>query len=135
MLAVTVAIFTLPCFASVKSESIKLSFSNEGHCCYVRHHDATRSRVHEGPSWGIYGPYYPAGYFSAPAKEKGTVKLVGADKDADVYIDSAYAGKASDLKTISIKPGKYSFELHLPGGEAIKTKIYVSSGRTCKLEF
>jgi hypothetical protein len=63
------------------------------------------------------------------------VKLVHANKEAAVYIDNAYAGKVSQLKSINIEPGAYDLELQPPGGEPIQKRIYVLSGKTLKLEF
>ena len=87
-----------------------------------------------GP-WGPWGPFYPAGFFAQPGPDKGTVKLLNADKDASVYIDQGYAGKVSELKKISIKPGVYDLELRSPDGKAVQKRIYVLSGKTVKLEF
>ncbi len=87
-----------------------------------------------GPFWGPFGPYYPAGYF-APAATKGTVKLIHANKDAAVYIDNAYAGRVSELKSINIEPGAYDLELQPPGERPIQKRIYVLSGKTLKVEF
>ncbi|MGZ4786966.1 MAG: PEGA domain-containing protein [Terriglobales bacterium] len=63
------------------------------------------------------------------------MKLINASKDAEVYIDNAYAGKAGDLKRISIKPGAYNLELRVVGKEPIQRRVYVLSGKTLKLEF
>jgi len=87
-----------------------------------------------GPFWGPFGPYYPASFFS-PAPNKGTVKLIHANRDAAVYIDNAYAGKVSELKSINIEPGAYDLELRPPGEEPVQKRIYVLSGKTLKLEF
>jgi hypothetical protein len=55
-----------------------------------------------GPYWGYL---YPAGYFNYN-DGKGEVRL-SAPKQADVYLDNAYAGKAEKLKSIWLEPGAY----------------------------
>jgi len=131
LFAATLAIACSTSSASVKSEAISFGFEDRSSCSIA----STTSNTFDGPHWGALGPYYPVGYFATPAPDKGTVKLVNADRDADVYIDQAYAGKAAELKRMSIKPGGYDLELHLPDGKAIKTRIRVFIGKTLKLEF
>lgn len=88
-----------------------------------------------GPWWGPWGPFYPPGFFAQPGPDKGTVKLLNANKDASVYIDYGYAGKVSELKKISIRPGAYDLEVRSPDGKTVQKRIYVLSGKTVKLEF
>ncbi len=112
--------------------SIGAGYAHAWGCCYGPYE---YSDYLYGPYWGPFGPYYPFGYFTSPAPDKGTVKLINPAKDAEVYIDSAYAGKATDLKKISIKPGAYNLELRVAGQDPIQKRIYVLSGKTIKLEF
>jgi hypothetical protein len=132
LFATLIAAFANPSFAHVRLGTVTFGFgyfNDPGYapfCCY--------SPWAYGPFWGTFGPYYPAGFF-APGPTKGTVKLIHANKDAAVYIDNAYAGKASELKSINIEPGAYDLELQPPGDKPIQKRIYVLSGKTLKLEF
>ncbi len=131
-LAAILATLSIPSSAAVTLGTILLGFGyapNGGFCCYGPYDGFY------GPLWGPFGPYYPAGYFARPGPDKGNVKLIKANKDAAVYIDNAYAGKVSDVKTISIEPGAYDLELRMTGQDPIHKRIYVLSGKTLKLEF
>jgi hypothetical protein len=136
LLATLIAAFASPSFAHVRLGSVTLGFGYfnvPGYgpvCCY----SPWAYDPFYGPFWGAFGPYYPAGFFD-PGPRKGTVKLIHANKDAAVYIDNAYAGKASELKSINIEPGAYDLELQPPGDKPIQKRIYVLSGKTLKLEF
>jgi PEGA domain len=136
LFAALIAAFGAPSNAGVRLGTISVGFGYFNgpaygpFCCY----SPWAYDAFYGPYWGPFGPYYPSGYFS-PGPDKGTVKLLNANKNAAVYIDNAYAGKVSELKTISIKPGAYDLELQPPGGKAIQKRIYVLSGKTLKLEF
>ncbi len=96
-------------------------------------------RVLVAPSfgWGWYGPYwapypYPYGYYGyAPAA--GTVKFDTSVKDAEVYIDGAYAGTVGQLKTMHLLPGSYDIEVRAPGRTQFEERVYVAPGKTVHL--
>jgi len=132
ILASALAVFAVPSSAGVRLGAISFGFGySSGYCCY----SPLLYDGFYGPYWGPFGPFYPVGFFATPAPDKGTIKLINADKNASVYIDNAYAGKAGELKSISIKPGAYDLAVRPPGGEAVQKRIYVLSGKTLKLEF
>jgi hypothetical protein len=85
-------------------------------------------------SWGPYwGPYYgPPGYYGR--NPLGEVRIKSPDKNAHIYINGAYAGRARDLKRFYLKPGSYTIEQRL-GYDVQKQRIYVISDRTVKIEF
>ena len=60
-----------------------------------------------GPPW--YWPYAP--YVYAPAPTMGSVKIDTKSKDAQVYVDGAYAGTVGQLKTFPLKAGEHDIEL------------------------
>jgi len=64
----------------------------------------------------------------------GEVKLLTAEKNAEVFLDGAYAGLSEDLKSIWLDPGAYSLELKSTGKQVFKKRIYVLSGKTVKIE-
>jgi hypothetical protein len=93
--------------------------------------------------WGLAGPYmypyfdswslpYPpvlAGSF-AQGYGRGEVKLDSSEKNAEVYIDGAYAGVAQDLKSMWLDPGAYNLELKAERYQSYTRRIYVLSGKS-----
>jgi hypothetical protein len=100
---------------------------------------AHASRVIVAPAfgWGGYAPYwgpypYPYGYYGyAPAT--GAVKFDTSVKEAEVYIDGAYAGTVGKLKTMYLRPGSYDMEVRAPGRTEFDKKVYVAAGKTLHL--
>ncbi len=92
------------------------------------------------PVWGgwygypYWGPFYSPGYFGA-APDKGEVKLQTSYKNAEVYVDDAYAGTADKLKSFWLAPGVYRVEVRPSGTTPISKRIYVLTGKTLKLKF
>jgi hypothetical protein len=81
------------------------------------------------PYWGYWGPYgYYGGYYYGPAT--GAVKFDTRVKDAEVFINGAYAGTVGKLKTLHLRPGSYNLELRAPGGMQYAERIYVAPGKT-----
>jgi hypothetical protein len=97
---------------------------------------AARFRVFVGPAfgWGWNTPYwgpYPYGfygYYYGPAT--GAVKFDTKVKNAEVYINGAYAGAAGKLKTLHLRPGNYNIELRAPGYMRYGERIFVAPGKT-----
>jgi hypothetical protein len=61
------------------------------------------------------------------------VKFDTSVKDADVYIDGAYAGTVGKLKTMQLRPGSYDIEVRAPGRTQFDKKVYVAAGKTLHL--
>lgn len=85
------------------------------------------SSLYWDPYWGNY---YPPGYFSYNGG-KGEVRL-SAPKEADVYVENAYAGKAGKLKNIWLEPGAYDLSVSDSSG-SYRQRIYVLSGKSLKI--
>ena len=90
-----------------------------------------------GPWGGWYGYGYPGiyggyGVYNTHPNE-GQVKLDTKQKDAQVYINGAYAGTAKEKKSTWLQQGDYDLELRATNGETYRTKIYVSPGSTLKI--
>jgi hypothetical protein len=82
------------------------------------------------PYWGPYwGPYYGYGYYP----NSGEVKLETKVKDAQVFIDGAYAGTTHENKTMHLRPGSYNIEIRENGQVFFSQKVYVALGKTVKL--
>jgi hypothetical protein len=97
-----------------------------------------RGRVFVGTGFGwgyspYWGPYpYPYGYYGyGPAT--GALKFDTKVKDAEVYIDGAYAGTVGKLKTMYLRPGSYNIEVRAPGRTQFDKKVYVAAGKTLHL--
>jgi hypothetical protein len=106
-----------------------------------------------GPAWpGYYPPFYyeplaygpwfgyPFGYpllgspvYLVPQPDKGQVNLQGSDKDAEVYLDDAYAGTTASLKKFWLSPGVYELEVRGKDQTPKKKRIYVLTGKTLKV--
>ncbi len=113
-----------------------------------RDHDGFRGGIIVRPFFGprffyspfFYGPYGwsgPYGYYGAyPGyhSNAGKLKLKTNVKDADVYLNGAFAGKAEDLKSIWLRPGEYNLEVSADGYQTLTQKIYVVRGKTLKLD-
>lgn len=83
------------------------------------------------PFYGFYGPY--AGNFTY-APDKGEVKLNANPKDAQVFLDGAYAGTAQHLKDMWLDSGAYDLSVSSPGKETFHQRIYVISGKKLKID-
>ena len=79
-----------------------------------------------GPSWGAYGPYYAY-------PNSGQVKVDTKIKDAQVFIDGAYAGTTHENKTIHLRPGSYNIEIRENGQTPFSQRVYVVAGKTIHL--
>jgi len=95
-----------------------------------------------GPYWagypfGFYGPWFLDPFYSpvilVAQPDKGQVNLQSRYKDADVYLDDAYAGTTSTLKNFWLAPGVYELEVRPQGQAPQKKRIYVLTGKTLKV--
>jgi hypothetical protein len=86
-----------------------------------------------GPAFGPWGYGYEPYYFGAyPVSHPnaGQVKLDTKVKDAEVYVNGAYAGTARDLKSMWLRQGAYNLEVRSPGRTQYAQRIYVLNGKT-----
>jgi len=82
------------------------------------------------PFWGPYwGPYY--GGYSYP--NSGEIKLDTKVKDAQVFINGAYAGTTHENKTMHLRQGSYNIEIREGGQTHFNQKVYVANGKTLHL--
>ena|SRR5215469_9336248 len=80
-----------------------------------------------GPYWGGYwGPYYAY-------PNSGEVKVDTKVKDAQVFINGAYAGTTHENKTMHLRPGSYSIEIREDGQTHFSQRVYVAAGKTLHL--
>jgi hypothetical protein len=92
------------------------------------------------PFWQTYFPYgagfpgfYPAYNFQR-GPSMGEIKLQAEPVTASVFINDAYAGRAQDLKSMSLEPGVYNLRIETDGRPSFTRRLYVLSGKTLKVE-
>jgi hypothetical protein len=80
--------------------------------------------------WGYYDPFYYGGFGMAAHPSGGSVKLETKDKDAEVFINGAYAGRVGELKSLRLRQGTYDLEIRAQGMAPFDEKVYVVNGKT-----
>ena len=84
------------------------------------------------PFWGPYwGPLYGGYYYGYP--NSGEVKLDTKVKDAQVFINGAYAGTTHENKSMYLRPGTYTIEIREGGRTPYAERVYVVAGKTLHL--
>jgi hypothetical protein len=96
------------------------------------------------PYWGAFGdpfwnygwggrlhPGYYGGFRQGPGM--GTLKLKALSKQAEVYVDGAYAGVVKDLGSMWLEPGAYDLEIR-ESSDIFHKRIYVLSGKTVRID-
>jgi hypothetical protein len=78
-----------------------------------------------GPYWGASGyGYYP---------NSGQVKLDTKVKDAQVFVNGAYAGTTHQNRTMHLRPGSYPIEIRENGQTPFSQRVHVAAGKTLHL--
>ena len=91
------------------------------------------------PYWGggwyapYWGPYWGSPYPVYAYPNSGEVKLETPVKDAQVFINGAYAGTTHENKTMHLRPGSYNIEVREGGRTLYAERVYVVAGKTLKL--
>ncbi len=87
------------------------------------------------PFWGPYLTFYHPGFFTGflPGEDMGEVKLAAEPKNAEVFLDGAYAGTADALKSMWLAPGAYNLALKVQNRAPFQRRIYVLTGKTLKI--
>lgn len=83
---------------------------------------------------GYYSPYWGpgyGGYYAYP--NSGEVKLDTKVKDAQVFINGAYAGTTHETKSMHLRPGSYNVEIREAGHTQYAEKVFVVAGKTLHL--
>lgn len=91
-----------------------------------------------GPYYGWYGPYAgrywgPGSYGRYDAYSAGQVKLDTKVKDAEVFINGAFAGTTHENKSMHLRPGTYKIEIRQAGKTRFAEQVYVVRGKTLHL--
>lgn len=93
-------------------------------------------RPYWGGYWGpgYWGPgYWGPGYYGYGYPNSGDVKLDTKVKDAQVFINGAFAGSTHDNKTMHLRPGNYNIEIREAGHTQFAERVYVVAGKTLHL--
>jgi len=84
-----------------------------------------------GYAYGAYG--YGYGYPSAIGAYGG-VRIQGAPRDAQVYVDGYYAGIVDDFdgtfQRLTLEPGPHQIEIVVPGAPPVAFDVNAQPGRT-----
>ena len=94
---------------------------------------ASAARVVVGAG-GFYGPYW--GPYWGPAyayPALGEVKIDTKLKDAEVFVNGAFAGTTKDAKTLHLRPGTYNIEVRYEGTPELSQQVFVAAGKTLHL--
>jgi hypothetical protein len=90
--------------------------------------------------WGA--PYwYPQGYYGYGSGYYGgaSLRLQVSPKEAEVFIDGAYAGQVDNFDGIfqhlDLAPGEHDLELYLPGYRSVQQKVYLQPGNTFRVKY
>ena len=88
-----------------------------------------------GPWYGGWGywpaPYYNPYYYGYGVRPNvGEIRLDTNLKDAQVYLNGAYAGTAGKLKSMWLRPGAYNLEVRAPDRSRYAERVYVVGGKT-----
>jgi hypothetical protein len=89
------------------------------------------------PYWGggwyapYWGPYWGPSYAVNP--NAGEIKLDTKVKDAQVFINGAYAGTTHENKSMHLRPGNYNLEIREGGRTPFAERVYVVAGKTLHL--
>lgn len=82
------------------------------------------------PYWGSYWGY-PGPYYAYP--NSGEIKVDTKVKDAQVFINGAYAGTTHENKTMHLRQGSYRIEIREGGQTHFSQQVYVAVGKTLHL--
>jgi hypothetical protein len=83
-----------------------------------------------------YPYYYPYGYaaYGYPAAPYGEVRIQGAARDAQVFVDSSYAGIVDDFdgtfQRLKLAPGTHQIEIRRQNAAPLSFDVRIDAGRT-----
>lgn len=89
-----------------------------------------------GPGYyGMYAPRYGAGSgASYMPEERGALRLKLKPRDAEVYVDGAYAGIVDDFdgafQKLHLPPGTHKIEVRPPDGDPVKFEVLIVRDET-----
>jgi hypothetical protein len=83
-----------------------------------------------------YPAYYPYGYagYAYPAAPYGEVRIQGAARNAQVFVDNYYAGVVDDFdgtfQRLNLSPGTHQIEIRRSGAAPLSFDVRIDAGRS-----
>ena len=83
-----------------------------------------------------YPYYHPYGYaaYGYPAAPYGQVRIQGAARDAQVFVDNYYTGIVDNFdgtfQHLKLEPGTHQIEIRRPGAAPLSFDVRIDAGRT-----
>lgn len=81
-----------------------------------------------------FGNYSSGSYWGDPRSGRARLRIVGAPRDAGVYVDGYYAGIVDEfdgvLQHLELEPGAHQIEIRAPGSVPLVFAVQAVSGRT-----
>jgi len=72
--------------------------------------------------------------YGYPASPYGEVKIQGAARDAQVFVDNYYAGVVDDFdgafQHLNLVPGTHQIEIRRPGAAPLSFDVRIDTGRS-----
>lgn len=102
-----------------------------------------RTGVFVGP---VYRPWAYNPYYYGPAygpvwvspshshRHEGQLKFETKDKDAEVFIDNAYAGTVRQMNSAWLREGSHELSVRDHGVETFHDRVYVTEGNTLHIK-
>jgi hypothetical protein len=99
-----------------------------------------------GYGWGWYNPWWNGGWgwglglgwgapYYYPNSHSGEVKILTTRKNASVYVDGGYVGRASKVKKLRLRPGNHVIQLRNSQGHLFyQERVHVMRGKTIRLD-
>jgi PEGA domain-containing protein len=86
----------------------------------------------------FWGPWYPYSYgYAYVGRPETDIKTHVTPKNAEVYVDGFFAGRAADFdgvfKKLHVAPGGHAITLHLDGFRTTTQEVYVRPDSTFKM--
>lgn len=130
LLVCAVLMVALPAGANERERSVRERGGGNGRAVY--------GSVYYGSAfgpWGAYGydPFFYGAYPVMSHPNAGQVKVDTKVKDAEVFVNGAFAGTAKDFKSVWLRQGPYNLEVRSPGHQTYTARIYVLNGKTIRL--
>jgi hypothetical protein len=87
------------------------------------------------PYAGYYGPAAGYGYYAiSPGFAYGSLRIVDAPQQAQVFVDGYYAGVVDDydgvFQHLNLEPGSHRIELQVPGYGPVGFDVFIRPGET-----
>lgn len=86
------------------------------------------------PGYYPYGSYDYPGYYAGTNAAYGGLRIVGAPRNAAVYVDGYYVGIVDNFdgvfQHLDLEPGPHRVEIQAPGNPPLTVDVNIQPGRT-----